>query len=72
MQVKIHAPGNPVERKYGGWMGGSVLASLGTFHQLWISKEGWDVCSLSRLTLICLVLTRNVPGTWQSHRGAKV
>ncbi|KIP12851.1 hypothetical protein PHLGIDRAFT_61308, partial [Phlebiopsis gigantea 11061_1 CR5-6] len=38
----IHAPGNPVERKYGGWMGGSVLASLGTFHQLWISKEEWD------------------------------
>ncbi|KAJ7283875.1 actin-related protein Arp4p [Mycena rebaudengoi] len=39
--VKIHAPGNPVERRYGGWLGGSVLASLGTFHQLWISKEEW-------------------------------
>ncbi|KAJ7699873.1 actin-related protein Arp4p [Mycena rosella] len=39
--VKIHAPGNPVERRYGGWLGGSVLGSLGTFHQLWISKEEW-------------------------------
>ncbi|KAJ7507558.1 actin-related protein Arp4p [Mycena galericulata] len=39
--VKIHSPGNPVERRYGGWLGGSVLASLGTFHQLWISKEEW-------------------------------
>lgn len=40
--VKIHAPGNPIERKYGGWLGGSILASLGTFHQLWISKEEWQ------------------------------
>jgi len=40
--AKIHAPGNPVERRYGGWLGGSILASLGTFHQLWISKEEWQ------------------------------
>ncbi|KAF9076423.1 brg1-associated factor b [Rhodocollybia butyracea] len=39
---KIHAPGNPVERRYGGWLGGSILASLGTFHQLWISREEWQ------------------------------
>ncbi|KZT26937.1 actin-like protein Arp4p [Neolentinus lepideus HHB14362 ss-1] len=41
-QVKLHAPGNPIERRYGGWLGGSILASLGTFHQLWISKEEWQ------------------------------
>jgi len=40
--MKIHAPGNPTERRYGGWLGGSILASLGTFHQLWISKEEWQ------------------------------
>lgn len=40
--AKIHAPGNPAERRYGGWLGGSILASLGTFHQLWISKEEWQ------------------------------
>ncbi|KAJ7068089.1 actin family [Mycena amicta] len=40
--AKIHSPGNPVERRYGGWLGGSVLGSLGTFHQLWISKEEWQ------------------------------
>ncbi|KAF8450789.1 brg1-associated factor b [Boletus edulis BED1] len=40
--VKIHAPGNPMERRYGGWLGGSILASLGTFHQLWISREEWQ------------------------------
>ncbi len=45
--VKIHAPGNPAERRYGSWLGGSILASLGTFHQLWISREEWQV-SLAR------------------------
>ncbi|KAF8897287.1 actin-related protein Arp4p [Infundibulicybe gibba] len=40
--TKIHAPGNPIERRYGGWLGGSILASLGTFHQLWISREEWQ------------------------------
>ncbi|KAL5488129.1 ARP4 [Sanghuangporus weigelae] len=40
--MKIHAPGNPTERRYGGWLGGSILASLGTFHQLWISREEWQ------------------------------
>ncbi|KZT12962.1 actin-like protein Arp4p [Laetiporus sulphureus 93-53] len=40
--AKIHAPGNPTERRFGGWLGGSILASLGTFHQLWISKEEWQ------------------------------
>lgn len=50
--VKIHAPGNPTERRYGGWLGGSILASLGTFHQLWISKEEWQVSgtTLGKLT----------------------
>jgi hypothetical protein len=50
-QVKIHAPGNPIERRYGGWLGGSILASLGTFHQLWISKEEWQVCYRRQLSL---------------------
>jgi hypothetical protein len=52
--VKIHAPGNPTERRYGAWLGGSILASLGTFHQLWISKEEWDVRARARLLLLHL------------------
>ncbi|KAF8341998.1 brg1-associated factor b [Cantharellus anzutake] len=41
-KIKMHAPGNPTERKYAGWLGGSILASLGTFHQLWVSAEEWQ------------------------------
>uniref|UniRef100_A0A6B2LFG5 Actin n=1 Tax=Arcella intermedia TaxID=1963864 RepID=A0A6B2LFG5_9EUKA len=32
----------PPERKYGVWIGGSILGSLSTFQQMWISKEEYD------------------------------
>ena len=37
--VKIIAP---PERKYSIWIGGSILASLSTFEQMWISKQEYD------------------------------
>ena len=33
-KVRISAPGNLYERRFGAWIGGSILASLGTFHQV--------------------------------------
>ena len=30
------------ERKYNAWIGGSILASLSTFQQMWISKQEYD------------------------------
>ncbi|KAF8322030.1 brg1-associated factor b [Clavulina sp. PMI_390] len=41
-KVKMHATGHTTERKYGAWLGGSIVASLGTFHQLWISAEEYQ------------------------------
>lgn len=38
-KVRVLANSNSAERKYAAWIGGSVLGSLGTFHQMWISKE---------------------------------
>jgi len=35
MKVKIIAP---PERKYSVWIGGSILASLSTFQQMWICE----------------------------------
>jgi hypothetical protein len=32
----------PPERKYSVWIGGSILASLSTFQQMWISKAEYD------------------------------
>ena len=41
-KVRVLANSNSVERKYGAWIGGSVLASLGTFHQMWVSKAEYE------------------------------
>ncbi|KAK1925107.1 53 kda brg1-associated factor b [Papiliotrema laurentii] len=41
-KIKIHSPIIPFERKYASWVGGSILSSLGTFHQLWITKEEYQ------------------------------
>jgi len=51
MWTEIHqlAPSNgrikvmaPPERKYSVWLGGSILASLGTFQTMWITKGEYD------------------------------
>ncbi|XP_075304771.1 actin, alpha cardiac muscle 1-like [Odontesthes bonariensis] len=39
MKIKLIAP---PERKYSVWIGGSILASLSTFQQMWISKQEYD------------------------------
>lgn len=41
-KVRVIAPTGSVERKYGSWIGGSVLGSLGTFHQMWVSKREYE------------------------------
>lgn len=41
-RVRIHSPSNVYERRFGPWIGGSILASLGSFHQLWISKKEYE------------------------------
>lgn len=41
-KVKITAAGLSAERKFGAWIGGSILASLGTFHQMWISRKEYE------------------------------
>jgi actin len=37
--IKITAP---PERKYSVWIGGSILASLSTFQQMWITKQEYE------------------------------
>lgn len=39
VKVKVVAP---PERKYSVWIGGSILSSLSTFQQMWISKSEYD------------------------------
>eukprot|EP01090_Pellita_catalonica_P016433 TRINITY_DN468_c0_g2_i2.p1 TRINITY_DN468_c0_g2~~TRINITY_DN468_c0_g2_i2.p1 ORF type:complete len:258 (-),score=34.43 TRINITY_DN468_c0_g2_i2:223-996(-) len=39
VSIKIVAPH---DRKYSAWIGGSILASLSTFSQMWVSKEHYS------------------------------
>merc|ERR1712053_40703 len=39
MKIKVVAP---PERKYSVWIGGSILSSLSTFQQMWITKGEYD------------------------------
>ncbi|RFU33804.1 hypothetical protein B7463_g2554, partial [Scytalidium lignicola] len=41
-RIKIQAAGLTSERRFGSWIGGSILGSLGTFHQMWISRKEYE------------------------------
>jgi len=41
IKVRVVAP---PERKYSVWIGGSILSSLSSFQQMWISKQEYDEC----------------------------
>eukprot|EP00922_Rhytidocystis_sp_ex-Travisia-forbesii_P039440 GHVS01058633.1.p1 GENE.GHVS01058633.1~~GHVS01058633.1.p1 ORF type:complete len:501 (-),score=67.91 GHVS01058633.1:735-2237(-) len=38
-RFKVVAPSTAIERRFSSWIGGSILASLGTFQQMWFSAE---------------------------------
>ncbi|KAL4451638.1 hypothetical protein ABPG75_007300 [Micractinium tetrahymenae] len=41
-KVKVICPASSVERRYSVWIGGSILASLGTFQQMWMSRAEYQ------------------------------
>jgi len=42
MRFKLIAVNGNQERRHGSWIGGSILASLGSFQQMWISKHEYE------------------------------
>lgn len=42
MRLKIVSATGSAERRFSSWIGGSILASLGSFQQMWISKQEYD------------------------------
>ena len=39
MKVRVVAP---AERKYSVWIGGSILSSLSTFQQMWVTRDEYN------------------------------
>ncbi|KAG9235419.1 putative actin-related protein 4 [Amylocarpus encephaloides] len=52
-RIKIQAAGLTTERRFGSWVGGSILGSLGTFHQMWISKKEYEEFGVSVVDKRC-------------------
>lgn len=42
MRLKLISNNTPMERRFNPWIGGSILASLGSFQQMWISKQEYE------------------------------
>jgi len=53
IKVRVQAPSTPVERQYGAWVGGSILASLGSFQQMWFSRHEYQEYGASLIERKC-------------------
>ncbi|BHF58826.1 Actin-like 6A [Sparganum proliferum] len=42
MRLKVNFPSSLPERRFSSWVGGSILGSLGTFQQMWISRHEYE------------------------------
>lgn len=49
LKIRLHAIGNSAERANQAWIGASILASLGTFHQMWVSKAEYEEAGAERI-----------------------
>jgi len=53
MRLKLVSATGTQERRNGAWIGGSILASLGSFQQLWISKQEYEESGKSQIERKC-------------------
>jgi actin-like protein 6A len=53
MKVKLLAPSTPQERRFSVWIGGSILGSLGSFQQMWMSKAEYEELGASGIQRKC-------------------
>lgn len=52
-KTKIYTSNNTYERKFAPWIGGSILTSLGSFQQLWLSKSEYEEHGISFVEKRC-------------------
>jgi len=52
-RLKMISANGSVERRFGAWIGGSILASIGTFQQMWISAQEYEEGGKSQVERKC-------------------
>ncbi|XP_002739133.1 actin-like protein 6B [Saccoglossus kowalevskii] len=65
MRLKVMSSAGTAERRFSSWIGGSILASLGTFQQMWISKQEYEESGKT-------CVERNYPFVCTSHSRAAI
>ncbi|CAG9858430.1 unnamed protein product [Phyllotreta striolata] len=53
MRLKMIAANGTVERRFGAWVGGSILASIGTFQQMWVSMQEYQEVGKAQIDRKC-------------------
>ncbi|CAH1115626.1 unnamed protein product [Psylliodes chrysocephalus] len=53
MRLKMIAANGTVERRFGAWVGGSILASIGTFQQMWVSMQEYQEIGKTQIDRKC-------------------
>lgn len=53
MKLKVSASNGCTERRFGAWMGGSVITSSQTFQQLWFSRQEYNEEGKEKITVKC-------------------
>lgn len=53
MRLKLIHTSQIAERRFGAWIGGSILASLGTFQQMWVSRQEYEEVGRSQVERKC-------------------
>ncbi|KAG5683435.1 hypothetical protein PVAND_012716 [Polypedilum vanderplanki] len=52
-KIKMIVANGTIERRFGAWIGGSILASIGTFQQMWISSQEYEEGGKSQVERKC-------------------
>lgn len=53
MRLKLISANGCSERRFGAWIGGSILASIGTFQQMWISSQEYEEAGKAQIDRKC-------------------
>ena len=53
-KVKVYAGAQSSERRFGSWIGGSILASCDSFQSMWVTKQEYEEHGKSILDKKCL------------------
>lgn len=53
IKLKINASSGSAERRFGAWIGGSIIASAASFQQMWFSHKDYAENGRSKINSKC-------------------